>query len=271
MKSSTILVFALVFLCGATALPTIAPAGIDCGNGLSCASGQTCLSNATGAGELMACSPFPNAVFCHDARFSCPAGTSCGAESKCTAADGSVIADATINADAYAVAEFRNFGAGMVEVKNVVCRLRLPGICSCAPSGRIGATVTCQVGIPLSGLTIGASAHILPCGDPASFGYRAWAGNRELANRQWTATFSTNMPLPAPPAGFSIGIASVTTRAEISGAVRRGRLTANLALGVCGKFMFVGSCCNTDCPFPMSRAPLPVNLITGTYDFSDLC
>ena len=66
----------------------------------------------------------------------------------------------------------------MVEVKNVVCRLRLPGICSCAPSGRIGATVTCQVGIPLSGLTIGASAHILPCGDPASFGYRAWAGNR---------------------------------------------------------------------------------------------
>jgi hypothetical protein len=53
MKSSTILVFALVFLCGATALPTIAPAGIDCGNGLSCASGQTCLSNATGAGELV--------------------------------------------------------------------------------------------------------------------------------------------------------------------------------------------------------------------------
>ena len=141
MKSSTILVFALVFLCGATALPTIAPAGIDCGNGLFCASGQTCLSNATGAGELvknkiktllnslpraqpfpprappltlcaqMACSPFPNAVFCHDARFSCPAGTSCGAESKCTAADGSVISDATINADAYAVAEFRNFGS----------------------------------------------------------------------------------------------------------------------------------------------------------------
>lgn len=194
----------------------------------------------------------------------------------------------------------------MVEVKNVVCRLRLPGICSCAPSGRIGATVTCQVGIPLSGLTIGASAHILPCGDPASFGYRAWAGNRvsralfiiillllfiycpiysffraiflviQKRNRSWPIgngrqhSARTCLYLP-PPAGFSIGIASVTTRAEISGAVRRGRLTANLALGVCGKFMFVGSCCNTDCPFPMSRAPLPVSLITGTYDFSDLC
>ena len=194
----------------------------------------------------------------------------------------------------------------MVEVKNVVCCLRLPGICSCAPSGRIGATVTCQVGNPLSGLTIGASAHILPCGDPASFGYRAWAGNRvsralfiiillllfiycpiyyffraifvviQKRNRSWPIgngqqhSARTCLYLP-PPAGFSIGIASVTTRAEISGAVRRGRLTANLALGVCGKFMFVGSCCNTDCPFPMSRAPLPVNLITGTYDFSDLC
>jgi hypothetical protein len=199
-------------------------------------------------------------------------------------------------------------GNGMVEVKNVVCRIsrHLPAICGCAPSGRIGATVTCSVGIPLSRLTVGASAHFLPCGDPASFGYRAWAANRvsralfiimflflyiyialftisfeqffwysqsyqELASRTWTAAFNVNMQLPAPPAGFSIGIASVTTRAEISGAVRRGRLTANLALGVCGSFMFVGSCCNTDCPYPMSRALLPVRLLTGTFDFSDLC
>jgi hypothetical protein len=136
MTTSKILVFALVlvFLCSVNALPTIAPAGVDCGNGLSCASGQSCLSNATGAGELvscpqlldrilleelimcvqMACSIFPNAVFCHDGRFSCPAGTkSCGQDSKCTAADGSFIADATMNADASAVAQFRNFGLWM--------------------------------------------------------------------------------------------------------------------------------------------------------------
>ena len=68
----------------------------------------------------------------------------------------------------------------MVEVKNVFCRIsrHLPSICGCQESGRIGATVTCSVGIPLSSLTVGASAHFLPCGAPASFGYRAWAANR---------------------------------------------------------------------------------------------
>ena len=53
MRPTTLLVCALALLCGASALPTIAPAGIDCGNGLFCASGQTCFSNMTGAGELV--------------------------------------------------------------------------------------------------------------------------------------------------------------------------------------------------------------------------
>jgi len=273
MTTSKILVFALalVFLCSVNALPTIAPAGVDCGNGLSCASGQSCLSNVTGAGELMACSIFPNAVFCHDARFSCPAGTkSCGQDSKCTAADGSFIADATMNADASAVAKFRNFGSGMIEVKNVVCRIPLPGICSCRESGRIGAHIECSVGIPLSGgLTVGASAEIDPCGDPAAFGYWAWIGNQVWGER-WTAWFNMNFVLPAPPGGFSLGFGAVKTRVEISGNVRRGQIEANLALGVCGRALWK-ECCNRDCPWPMSRAALPIRLITGTHDFSDLC
>jgi hypothetical protein len=79
-------------------------------------------------------------------------------------------------------------GDGMVEVKNVVCRIasQLPGICRCDRLGSIGATVTCEVGIPLPGApAIGASATINPCGNPASFGYRAWyttrAGNRVVS------------------------------------------------------------------------------------------
>jgi hypothetical protein len=144
MKSTFALLCAVALLCGVRALPTIAPAGIDCGNGLSCASGQTCFSNMTGAGELvknktktplnshaltpkpfppnasshtwsqMACSPFSGAVFCHDARFSCPAATTCSSEgeseSKCVAADGSVVGSASLNLDAVAVAAFRDYG-----------------------------------------------------------------------------------------------------------------------------------------------------------------
>ncbi len=127
-----LLVCALALLCGVNAVPTIAPAGIDCGNGIFCASGQTCLSNATGAGQLvtrsnsfspttsshflsqMACSPFSDAVFCHDARFSCPAASTCsdaGSQvSRCFASDGSVISRAAKNVDAMKVAEFRNYG-----------------------------------------------------------------------------------------------------------------------------------------------------------------
>ena len=64
----------------------------------------------------MACSPFFNAVFCHDARFSCPAASTCSSdidsqESKCVASDGSVIGDAAMSVDAMAVAEFRNYGS----------------------------------------------------------------------------------------------------------------------------------------------------------------
>jgi hypothetical protein len=166
----------------------------------------------------------------------------------------------------------------MVEVKNAICGplSRIPSFCNCAPSGAIGASVTCSVGIPFSGgLTIGASAHFLPCGSPASMGYRAWIGSRELASRTWQAQFNMNIPLPAPPAGFRLGIASLTTQAELAGVVSRGRIQASVALGACGSIAFVGSCCNSDCPLMSRRVDgvplLPVRLLSGSYDFSRFC
>ena len=166
----------------------------------------------------------------------------------------------------------------MVEVKNAICGplSRIPSFCNCAPSGAIGATVTCSVGIPFSGgLTIGASAHFLPCGSPASMGYRAWIGSRELASRTWQAQFNMNIPLPAPPAGFRLGIASLTTQAELAGVVSRGRIQASVALGACGSIALVGSCCNSNCPGMsgnvMGVPLLPVRLLSGSYDFSRFC
>jgi hypothetical protein len=63
----------------------------------------------------MACSPFSNAVFCHDSRFSCPASSTCSSDAAfvqntCVASDGSVIGDAAMNVDAMAVAEFHDYG-----------------------------------------------------------------------------------------------------------------------------------------------------------------
>jgi len=274
MKTTATLLCSLALLCGAYALPTIAPAPIDCGNGLSCAAGQTCFTNATGAGELFACSPFPNAVFCHDSRFSCPASTTCNGEaaplSQCVSSDGTVVGNATWNVDAVAVSKFRNFGNGMVQVKNVVCRIPIPSFCTCSGSGALDGTITCSVGIPLSSLRIGASASLLPCGTPASFGYRAFIGRTTLTEKKWTADFGVNINLPAPPAGFNLGVMSLKTRAELRASLSTGIVQASVGFGVCGSVTFIGSCCNTDCPL-MDEAPLPVRLFRGSYDFSDLC
>ena len=53
MKYFVVLACALAMLCTANAIPTIAPAGVDCLNGISCAPGQTCMSNATGTGNAV--------------------------------------------------------------------------------------------------------------------------------------------------------------------------------------------------------------------------
>jgi hypothetical protein len=162
-------------------------------------------------------------------------------------------------------------GYGMVEVKNAICgAIPIPSFCRCDPSGRIGASVSCSVGIPLSGgLTIGAGAHFLPCGSPASLGYMAWIGTRTLVSYTWERNFAIFWPLPAPPTGFSIGVASITTRAELSAVISSGRIQASVAIGACGSVL-TNQCCNTDCPM-MSRAPLPVTLFRGSYDFSRFC
>ena len=55
-QSFTLFACALaLLLCSASALPTIAPAALDCGNGIFCASGQTCMSNSsfTGVGHTV--------------------------------------------------------------------------------------------------------------------------------------------------------------------------------------------------------------------------
>jgi hypothetical protein len=160
----------------------------------------------------------------------------------------------------------------MKEVSQEFCgAIPIPGICKCVPDGTIGASVECSVGIPLSGgLTIGAGAHFLPCGSPASMGYKAWIADWVLAEKTWTAEFQLNLPLPAPPAGFNLGVMALKTRAELQGVVSGGKIEASVAFGVCGSVRFVGECCNTECPL-MGEAPLPYPVLEGSYDFSHLC
>jgi hypothetical protein len=269
--------FAFVLLCSSitAAIPTIAPAANDCGNGIFCAPLQTCMSNATGAGLVHACSPLPRAIRCMDARFSCPVSTACAENSQCVAADGTVVSDAVINVDAHQVAEVRDFGSGMKPTAFSICgpitgTFRLPNFCTCKEA-RFGGELGCAIGVQTY-ITIGASAWVLPCASPANFGYKAWVSVPGVLSKSvgqtWTAAFTISQPIPG--ASFEIGVANVGARAELSGDISRFIISTRLAVGVCARLgvgPFSKEICN-----PSALPWLPVTVIHGPrYDFSRFC
>jgi hypothetical protein len=231
------------------------------------------MSNATGAGLIYACSPLSNAVRCMDARFSCPTSFLCADESKCLAVDG-VIIDAIVNIDAFEVAEFRDFGSGMKPTALSICgpitgTFRLPNFCTCKDA-TFGGELGCTIGLQAY-ISIGASAWILPCASPANFGYKAWAsllGVSRSVGRTWTASFSTNIPIPG--ATFEVGVARVGARAELSGDISRFIISTKLAIGVCARIglgFFSKEICN-----PSTLRWLPITILHGPrFDFSRFC
>lgn len=274
MKLASFLACALLFV-SANALPTIAPASENCGNGIFCASSQTCMSNASavGAGLVYACSPLPSAVRCMDARFSCPALSRCVEDLKCIYPDGN-LTDAVVNVDAFEVAVFRDFGSGLklsaLSICDPITRIfRLPNFCTCR-NAKFGGELDCTIGVQ-NFISVGASAWVLPCASPANFGYRAWAtllGMGTSVGRTWNAAFTANIPIPG--ASFEIGVAEVGARAQLSGDISRFVISTNLAIGVCGRIgvgVFSRELCN-----PSVLIWLPINILTGPrVDFSRFC
>ena len=274
MNVNASLFMAAMLVCSVSAIPL--PAGNDCGNGIFCAVDQTCMSNATGAGLLYACSPLPRAVRCMDARFSCPEATVCADNSTCVSADTNlaIVMDAVVNVDAHAVAEMRDFGAGMTPTAFSICgaittAFRLPNFCTCR-AARLGGELGCTIGLQTF-ITVGASAWVLPCASPANFGYRAWVSVPGIITRSigqtWTAAFAVSQPIPG--ATFEVGVASAGARAELSGDISRFIISTRLAIGACAR-LGVGPFSRELCNPSVLR--LPITVIHGPrYDFSRFC
>lgn len=279
MLLRVILTCALLWNSGVVlALPNLSPfMSQDCGNGIYCSVGQTCMSNTTGAGLLYACSPITNAVRCMDARFSCPPSYQCIENSQCAAVsnDGDhEVIDGIVNVDAHHVAEERDFGSGIQPTSLSICGpittvFRLPNFCSCN-NVRFGSQLTCSIGLQ-NYITIGASAQVLPCASPASFGYRAWAsllGVGAGIGQTWVAQFTLRRAIPG--ASFDIGVANAGAQVELNGDVSRFVLSTRLAIGVCGRIgigPFSREICN-----PSMLRWLPVTVIHGPrFDFSRFC
>lgn len=277
MLLRVILIASLLWNSSVAALPNLSP--LDCGNGIYCSIGQTCMSNTTGAGLLYACSPISNAVRCMDARFSCPPFYTCIENSQCAVASNDVrdntnVIDGIVNVDAHHVAEERDFGSGIQPTSLSICGpittvFRLPNFCSCN-NVRFGSQITCSIGLQ-NYISIGASAQVLPCASPASFGYRAWAsllGMGAGIGNTWVAQFTLRRAIPG--ASFDIGVANAGAQVELNGDVSRFILSTRLAIGACA-VIGVGPLSREICNPSMLRW-LPVTVIHGPrFDFSRFC
>jgi len=201
-----------------------------------------------------------------DARYSCPASTTCAPELKCVSADGSSI-DGIANLDAFEVAEFQDFGKGMVSRSNSICGVfngffRIPNFCGCRDVP-LGGEVHCRIGVA-NIAEVGARIVLVPCGRPATFGYQAWAqalGVSKSISNTWQGAF--NVAINIPGVGINIGIASAQVRAEVHGSVSGGVLHGTFAIGACGSILGIRRCN----PFGW----LPVTVVQGAHDFSRFC
>jgi hypothetical protein len=180
-----------------------------------------------------------------------------------------------MNVDAYRVADMRDFGSGMKPTAFSICgpitgTFRLPNFCTCKDAP-LGGELGCTIGVQTY-ITIGASAWVLPCASPASFGYRAWVSVPGVATRSvgttWTAAFTLSQPIPG--ASFELGVASVGARAELSGDISRFIISTRLAIGACAR-LGVGAFSKEICN-PSALPWLPVPVLHGPrYDFSRFC
>jgi len=259
------------------AITDISPSTNNCGNGIFCTQSQTCMSNTTGAGLIFACSPLPNAVRCMDARYSCPTSYVCSEEARCISnnTNGQFhTIDAVLNIDPVKVSDMRDFGSGLKPTSFSVCGpitnlFRLPNFCTCRDA-QFGGELGCTIGIQTY-ISLGASAWVLPCARPASFGYRVWVSSLGLTGsigNTWTSAFTITRPIPG--ASFEIGRSTAGARVEISGDISRFIISTNIAIGVCasinaGPFSFGG--CN-----PSAFSWLPIHILNGPrVDFSRFC
>jgi hypothetical protein len=280
----------------------------DCGNGNECADGTTCVgphvhTNMTGislVGRKYGCAPFPQASVCRGGRFSCPAGTTCSttrAGSVCLKPDSSFAGNVTSNvastATPAALAAVRARGEGGCEVIGS----SLPSECTCQDATLFGGTIDCQEYLVLD--TVGVRGELLPCAEQAHARYSTtnptyhsspaiiWLLQFGLTNQptylpscsltiyETDAGFSYSKSIGAgteiaqfPIPGLSIGVPGIGDCGVFAGVTFEGNaesLTLDGTLDLCGEVAGVKAC-GSDV-----YSGLPVDVISGTWDFSSVC
>ena len=141
----------------------------------------------------------------------------------------------------------------------------LPSECQCTVPSPNGAHVSCSINF-LDIDTIGMTADIEPCGNPATIGGEITEADLGI-NYQW-GPYSTGDSGEEPIPGLSVGIpivgnAQVEAAYDIEG--NAGALTIKLGLDACIDSI-IGKECGSDL-----TSELPIYILQDTFHFDSIC
>jgi len=139
----------------------------------------------------------------------------------------------------------------------------LPSDCTCTDA-RVGGTVDCSADVVVD--DIGVRAEFRPCDSPAYISLTVYESKIGFSYNvgKIAAGSSIDEPIPGLDVGIPIlGDCGVYADASVSGNLNR--LSVSLGLNVCGEILG-RKVCGSDL-----YSGLPVQLLSGTWDFSSLC
>jgi len=141
-----------------------------------------------------------------------------------------------------------------------------PTYCSCTDTSTLGASLVCNVDV-LGIDTIGVKADIEPCATPlhmdldvteAALGIDYPIANIEAGDQQYFPIPGLDWPVPF------VGDAGAQMVVTIDGNIAALRLT--LGVDACATTV-IGTACGST----LDPADFPINILTGEFNFSDLC
>jgi len=139
----------------------------------------------------------------------------------------------------------------------------LPSTCTCTDAG-VGGSIDCSADVVVD--VIGVRADFRPCDDPAYISLTVYETSIGFSYDvgKVAAGQSIDEPIPGLDVGIPvIGDAGVYADATVSGNL--DSLTVSLGLNLCGE-IFGHQVCGSDL-----YSGLPVQVLSGTWDFSSLC
>jgi len=251
---------------------------VDCGNGNMCPERMTCasphrhsLNHTAMVGRKYGCAPFPHASLCPGHRFSCPTGSKCMRDKKhgdlsCVSA-GSAPKKPTQNVNALAKPSFLAL-APQFAPGNGFCAVigdDLPSECTCTDdSANLGGTIDCTEDVVVD--TIGVRGTITPCGGEAEAKLTIYETDIGFSYSKGIEAGEEIAQFPIP--GLSVDVPIVGSCGVYAGLSFSGdasALTLSGTLDVCGTVLGVQECGSS------IYSGLPIDVIDGTWDFSDIC